>query len=236
MSVPQQARSDEPRSGHAHAVCSNCHLSNEKAPGEATAGKSKIRACVDCHPQVLLPSGSSARGAHQAISGHVLDSSSGRKTAPLGGSAFEHLDCLTCHVAHYHGEPKLLRSNEKTGEAFNGGINLDPATQLCISCHPLSGEFRAATRGYVRHPIGIPVPKLRGALDRSQLPPLMDVKGTQDPADDVIGCMTCHEVHASRNSFILRWSFSELSGACLKCHPEVAPSGPGNLDPFMVRR
>ncbi len=230
IGVPPQAKSDTSKGGRAHTVCSNCHL------GEVKAGESKIRACVDCHRQVLMPSGTSARGGHYAVSGHVVDAASGGKVAPLGGKVFERLDCLTCDVAHDHGEPKLLRLNEKNAELANGGTNLDPATQLCLSCHPLSGEFKAAARGYVRHPIGIPVPKLRAVLDRSQLPPLMDIRGTQDPADDVIGCMTCHEVHASRNSFILRWSFTELSAACLKCHSDIAPSGPGNLDPFMARR
>jgi predicted CXXCH cytochrome family protein len=86
-----------------------------------------------------------------------------------------------------------------------------------------------------RHPVGVPVNK-PGLLDRSQLPPLVDVRGTQDPSDDVIGCTTCHYVHTSKNSFLLRWGLTELSAACLKCHADVAPSAPGNVKNFMTRR
>jgi predicted CXXCH cytochrome family protein len=108
----------------------------------------------------------------------------------------------------------------------------DPATKLCLSCHEVAAESSAFGRSYVRHPVGIPATKPGRILNLAQLPPLADVKGTSDPLDDVINCITCHYPHASANSFLLRWSIAELSSACLKCHPEVAPGETG----LMVRR
>ncbi len=157
LALSAQARSEVPAGAHPHTICANCHLS-EGAPEGTIGGERKIRACVDCHRKVLVPSDSSTRGAH-AISGHALDISSAANTAPLGGKSFERLECLTCHLAHYQGEPKLLRLNEKGDEAI-GGNRLDPTSRLCISCHPLGNEFKSAGRGgYVRHPA--PSPKFK---------------------------------------------------------------------------
>jgi predicted CXXCH cytochrome family protein len=112
---------------------------------------------------------------------------------------------------------------------------MDSATQVCLSCHPVAAEFKETGRRYVRHPVGVPV-ALGKIADRSKLPPLVDVKGTDDPSDDVIGCTTCHYPHAGKNAFLLRWSLAELSAACLKCHPDVSPSGPGPGKGLIARR
>lgn len=167
----------------------------------------------------------------------MIDNGVVKKIAPLGGKELDRLDCLSCHVPHFQGQPKLLRlNNEALQRSNNSGATCDPATLLCLSCHPVAAEVKAATAGYVRHPIGIPVAKAGRILNISQLPPLVDVKGTPDPSDDVIGCTTCHHPHASKNDFLLRWDMAELSTVCLKCHPEVAPSGPATFKGLIVAR
>ena len=71
-------------------------------------------------------------------------------------------------------------------------------------------------------------------LDSAQLPPLVDVKGTLGPSDDVISDTTRHYPHASKKDFLLRRDITELSSGCLKCHSEVAPAE--SFQGFVVRR
>ncbi len=176
-------------------------------------------ACVSCHPRILQ------------VPGHAVNIASGqRPMPPLGGTALNNLDCLTCHVSHSEVQPKQLRSDRQTVKPTSNSITFDPATRLCLSCHPLAGEFQGWGRGYVRHPVGIPVKKRGVNLNDPAFPPLVDVKGTSDRSDDVIGCTTCHKFHESSNSFLLRWrGGKELAAACLKCHPEVVPAARSSL-------
>ncbi len=220
-----------------HALCATCHVQNNRATEKAEAGKASFtRPCVECHREILGASGGS-QSIGPAYSGHAVSNESGeRRTAPLGGKSFDNLDCLTCHVPHSQGEPKHLRLDPNRAATGQTGKSFDRATRLCLSCHPIAAEFKASGRGYMRHPVGIPVRKAGRNLDDPQFPPLVDVKGTPDPSDDVIGCTTCHHVHTSRNPFMLRWRVEELSAACLKCHPEVAPSKPGDVRGPLVRR
>ncbi len=181
----------------------------QTAPGDGDAAQ-----CVSCHPRIFQ------------VQGHVIESASAQRlTPPLGGTTLNSLDCLTCHVSHSEVQPKQLRPDRQTATPTNSSITFDPATRVCLSCHPLAGEFQGWGRGYVRHPIGIPVKKPGVNLNDSAFPPLVDVKGTPDRSDDVIGCTTCHKFHESANSFLLRWrNRTELAAACLKCHPEVVPA------------
>lgn len=180
---------------------------------------SEATACAQCHAQIFQ------------ASGHTVSiGPGGRRSPPLGGTALDTLDCLTCHVPHSEVQPKQLRSDRATINLSSSSITFDPATRLCLSCHPLAGEFKGWGRDYVRHPVGIPVRKPGVRVDAPGFPPLVDVKGTQDVSDDVIGCTTCHAFHAGSNPFLLRWGVKELPAACLKCHPEVAPAAPGTFD------
>jgi len=222
---------------HPHRQCKNCHRSSEiQRIGSPSSEFAPKNSCVGCHRETMGSNGGASSAAGYATSGHMSDMvSAEQRSAPLGGKAVGRMECVSCHAPHDLGQPKLLRS---VGEVTNFavGATFDPATKLCLSCHPIAADFKGAGRGYTRHPVGIPVTKPGRILDRSRLPPLWDVKGTADPSDDVIGCTTCHYPHASKNSFLLRWSLAEMSSACLQCHPEVSPSAPGEIKGFVAWR
>ena len=231
------AAASAPSSGaHPHTVCRNCHIAaDNQVSGANSVGQSAKRACIDCHANVLQPPPAAQAGLASTQSRHVFDNSLEKKIAPLGGKSFDRLDCLSCHVPHYQGQPKLLRLSNEAAPINAGGATFDPATQLCLSCHAMAADVRGfGGRGYVRHPVGIRVTRPGRLLNMAQLPPLADVKGTADPLDDVISCTTCHYPHASKNGFLLRWSMAELSSACLQCHPDVAPGE--TLKGLAVRR
>ena len=193
--------------------------SDDSASAPDSGAVSEATACAQCHGQIFQ------------LSGHTISLGVGeRKRPPLGGNALDTLDCLTCHTPHSEVQPKQLRSDRAKIAPSDSSITFDLATRLCLSCHPLAGEFKGWGRDYVRHPVGIPVRKPGVRVDAPGFPPLVDVKGTQNVSDDVIGCTTCHYVHGGGNSFLLRWKVKELPAACAKCHPEVAPAATGRLD------
>jgi predicted CXXCH cytochrome family protein len=226
----------QPVRHHPHGICRNCHGSVGSQEIRSQAGEAAPKKpCIDCHREALLPSGGLPSATAYSASGHMLDTGAvDQKVAPLGGKFFDRIECLSCHVPHRQGQPKLLRLQPEAAKMVGGAI-LDPSTQLCLSCHSVAAEFKGLGRRYVRHPVGITINPAR-MLDHSKLPPLVDVRGTDDPSDDVIGCTTCHYPHASKNTFLLRWSLAELPAACLRCHPDVSPPGPGAIKGLVARR
>ena len=187
---------------HPHRQCRNCHGSREiQQTGSPNSEFAPKNSCVGCHLEIWVSRDGALSAAGHATSGHMADTvTTGQRSAPSGGKTMGRMECVSCHAPHDQGQPKMLRSiSEATN--FASGATFDPATKLCLSCHPVAADFRGIGRGYMRHPVGIPVTKTGRILDRSRLPPLWDVRGTADPSDDVIGCTTCHYPHASKNSF-----------------------------------
>jgi predicted CXXCH cytochrome family protein len=137
------------------------------------------------------------------------------------------MTCLTCHVAHPNGQPHLLRKLQPAARAA-AHRGLDPVSAFCVACHARAAEFERSGGHYGRHPVGVRVRS--GLLDAPPGldVPLVDVRGTADPSDDVVSCATCHRVHAGSNAFLLRWDLEDLPAACRSCHAvdgDVGPSG-----------
>ncbi|MGE5820754.1 MAG: cytochrome c3 family protein [Deltaproteobacteria bacterium] len=71
--------------------------------------------------------------------------------------SLDRLDCLSCHVPHDQGQPKLLRQNSETAQFNKSGAIFDAATKLYLSRHEVAAESSAFGRSHVRHQVGIPV-------------------------------------------------------------------------------
>ncbi|MBI4524901.1 MAG: hypothetical protein HY695_13950 [Deltaproteobacteria bacterium] len=231
--APIAAGSFEPAAKEQRVACAVCHFSSRDISHEdiEPAESSEATACIGCHPGIVRGSGTLPRGSGRVYPGHIVSVEPGwRTSAPLGGKTFDRLDCLTCHVPHSQVQRKQLRLDKPPVRVPSISVAYDSVTQLCLYCHPVAGEFEGSGRGYVRHPIGIPLRKPGRKVDDPRFPPLIDVRGTPDVSDDVIGCTTCHYVHTVSYPFLLRWGGRELSAACLMCHPEVSPATARGLE------
>ena len=179
-----------------HHKCSSCHS------GALPAAGSKAEVddpCFACHT-----------GEHgQAGAGH-------QALAARGSNAKARSSCLVCHDPHAGTGPAMLARPSATGLA-----SLDPGSRRCVDCH--EGHM-GARPGSGKHPIGIMVRQL---ASRDSEPvfhlPLTDVAGTEDPNDDVITCTTCHDVHASKHRYLLRWSREDVVDGCTSCHSQRRP-------------
>jgi predicted CXXCH cytochrome family protein len=198
--------------GEGHSACSSCHnpsvATATTVPATAAAHSAtaaEVR-CQSCHPAQDPELGVSIRNPHHA------------------------LECVACHDAHTNDAPYRLRQARIQSSAASA--DFDPQTRLCVSCHAPTGEFRGTGGGFVRHPVGVPAPRhdahvvTAGANVASAGPsdppdrvllPLMSVRAAGGPRS-VIGCGTCHSIHASPNPFQLRWAHEQQITACTSCH------------------
>jgi predicted CXXCH cytochrome family protein len=71
---------------------------------------------------------------------------------------------------------------------------------------------------YQRHPVGLPAQPACAPVTGSISLPLVDVRGTPESGDDVIACITCHDVHATAARNLLRWPSDREAEACSTCH------------------
>jgi len=181
----------------AHPACDSCHATTaERSAGTELVGGDV--GCRRCHAGQRRTSRGNLRPAsiEQIQPGHPTT-------------------CVTCHDPHAQ-SPALLREPETRLVA--DGV-LDPTSRLCVGCHEKQGQWRGWSSRYRRHPVGIPVTGQRPAVGPELVLPLVDIRNTRDPSDDVIACITCHDVHAATGEHLLRWWKREVIAACTACHP-----------------
>jgi hypothetical protein len=109
------------------------------------------------------------------------------------------------------------------------GERFDAETLLCVSCHFEAGRFRGVGGGFVRHPVGLPVPAhVRRGDGSGAVVTATDPAGWEDAITlplaiapggrDVIGCGTCHALHGNPHPDLLRWAPAGIVTACSSCH------------------
>jgi len=194
-----------------HAECGDCHVRG--ITGAVADNRAALVArCESCHADhaVAVDSRGTVIGAGHVLPGHRTRLGA----APGGGPGFDTLDCLDCHDPHPNGRSRQLKALARSFATDTGG-QLDPISAFCAACHPSMVDVGSAGH-YRRHPVGVRV----ASGSRTELP-LLDVAGTPSPADDVIGCTTCHAVHAGPEPYLLRWSADEQGATCLGCHASI---------------
>lgn len=198
-----------PGTGHAgvsaeHQRCSSCHLGERPAGGEAGAIG---RQCASCHGEIA---------ADEARRGRNLPAFQSQGV-PQG-----HAACGSCHQSHANGLPFQVKIAD-AGLPDQAG--LDAVTRLCQTCHGDLANDRGPRGHFVRHPVGLPlVGERRRAAAGSGLP-LVDAAGTADPSDDVLSCITCHDMHGGEGAYRLRWAADSEPAACRTCHDLNQPPG-----------
>lgn len=197
-----------------HERCADCH--HEQA--RSGFGAPDYRVCLRCHdPELPSRAAAMTASGRSAIYGHRVSAERAPAAVPPGGSRAVTVDCLSCHAAHPNDRPYQLVARGDPSRV-DGRTVLDAATESCLRCHTAFGNFEGDGGEYTLHPVGIPVDgEGLQSPDRWTLP-LTDVRGTVDPLDDVISCLTCHEPHASSHRYALRWDHAEMAAACTTCH------------------
>lgn len=143
-------------------------------------------------------------------------------------------DCLTCHDPHGSSAPFQLRQDRIADSGADA--RFDPETRLCVSCHFEAGTFRGFGGGFVRHPVGIPVPAhdehvlaaevlVSATAPAGGMRPIVLPLATAGAGGrDVIGCGTCHAMHHNDAPDHLRWTREQEVAACTSCHRETSES------------
>lgn len=215
----------------AHEQCSWCHAGSPSVPDPfgPTSNRPDASVCRECH---AAKSGDDALAARydpsaKGLSGHLEASG----VTPPGGFVLIHqLDCMTCHAPHANGRAHQLREVDAAVAAVSTpGARVDATTAYCLGCHVKFGETGGFGNHYTRHPVGLRVAASRREARPGLHLPLLDVRGTLETADDVIGCTTCHLTHASSNRYLLRWPPEQQIEACTSCHRVGPPRNASGL-------
>jgi predicted CXXCH cytochrome family protein len=191
-----------------HSRCSSCHDST--AASASSRQEAAGLACVRCHTRHVQ---AEAGGSTSGPAGHP------RPTDSSGAEPARWQDgrCLVCHDPHESSSRHLLRDTSPPVRHGADGSPLDPASRLCLGCHPSHGDWGQRS-GYRRHPVGARVEDGRMDPDARITLPLAESAGSATAG--AVSCRTCHDVHGSRHVNLLRWNREEIVEACTTCHPK----------------
>lgn len=191
-----------------HEVCALCHV---ETVGETPSLADPSR-CVECHVDVEVSPAGATAVSH--LGRHASEISSGTPDGPV--------TCVTCHSPHPNGREYQLWPLETTLDDPEGTV-LDETTRFCLGCHEKLAEIHGNNGHYVRHPVGLVLAADGRPGPGDPVLPLVDVDGTAETDDDVIACVTCHQIHGNATQFLLRWESGNGREACISCHRHLRP-------------
>jgi len=157
-------------------------------------------------------------------------------TTPPGGKRQGELSCLSCHDAHDNGNFRNLKK-EINGRPtpvraladpdYRRNVYVSGMSQFCGACHLrfYGNTNTRGPRGYIRHPVEIPIAGARNAdfqnwsrlqnrVTRVEYP---DGDPTE-PRGARVFCLSCHKAHATAFTDAMRWDYGSHAGGCLECH------------------
>ncbi len=182
--------------------CRTCHKVHHGHDGRNLLAEpiADSALCVRCHTD----QSGVLDGPHRFADQPDLVNALGRPLSETGACAF-------CHSAHSGSAAQLWAATSPAPHS---------ADATCTSCHQANDGFAGASLRPLLHPTGAFAESF--AAKRPSSLPIHDNNAHPDTSG-VIGCATCHDVHAPRaRSALLRSSVAHPAGdSCTECHPQT---------------
>ncbi len=187
-------------------LCFDCHKNIGSAVAKAKFKHNPVeKGCVNCHNPHA-----STQGKHLLRDDLVALCVSCHKTNqptflkqhmnyPVGKA-----DCSSCHDAHGSDKPGILFNN----------VHAPVANKICTQCHEAatSPDPLKIKRGGFELCRGCHSKMMNDTFDKNQI---------HWPVVDKVGCLNCHEPHASSQKKLL---MGDLKSLCGKCHIDTLTS------------
>jgi len=170
------------------------------SPDEPFVSRSEM--CLSCHDASIADSRSRVWLSHGHRTG--IEPPADMAVPDVLPLAEGKIACRTCHAAHTGGS---FTANFRTAVFLRVA---NPASELCISCHPQK------TRGpeFGTHPVG----GMPWAIPQ----PLVEAGAKVGPNPRELTCQVCHTPHGSKEHHLLVMGTSS-NQLCLTCHDQMRP-------------
>jgi len=221
--------------------CTTCHLAEnvtKKNAHQLIANQEQL--CRRCHATAMQVAHPSGMPPHQAVpknfpldwKGDVTCSTCHfihpKQSRHLRGAGNGRTFCLECHAESFFSAmidkgTSIERSGHLAEQALPEGVDLDPYSRQCMSCHIENGSaiaMKIDTRGIVRHssgksnhPVGMAYGQVVGTelyRNRSELKPQIFLPGGK------VGCVSCHQGYSQQHGALVM--SNDRSALCLECH------------------
>jgi len=184
-------------------LCFDCHKNIGDAVAKVKFKHNPVeKGCINCHDPHA-----STKGKHLlkndlvalCVSCHKTDRPSFAKqhmNYPVGKA-----NCSSCHNAH---------GSDKAGILFNNA-HAPVANRMCGQCHEAPDSpnaLRTKKTGF----------ELCRGCHASMMNDVFNKNRVHWPLVDKVGCLNCHEPHASEQKKLLT---GEMNSLCGKCHPDT---------------
>jgi predicted CXXCH cytochrome family protein len=239
-----------------NALCTECHDPDDDTLSSAHRNiRGEKASCLSCHdPHRSAQEHLLREGRHRPLAfgrcdqchrydGRLVKSSVKELCLSChGGEKFSRRivhgpvrsgECLACHDPHASREPALLKSRYAPGRFATG----EGDVALCLGCHEAEAYFSDSTDGTLFRDGGRNYHALHLAPSSAAR--------QERPADRALSCRSCHEVHSSEGSRLVRremdcggvpclrleYRRSDTGGECLSgCHTPQAYTFIGRVE------